>query len=125
MAILRIRPVSRRRFLATSAATTLLAAGGGLARPLVSRANDRRSASHGVQSGEVSTNSGVVWARADRRSMSFVWPGETAGQGWGIDESRGELKLLRRATMARRAALTLKDSEDRSLWSTVIAPKGA
>jgi hypothetical protein len=49
MAILRIRPVSRRRFLASSAATTLLAIGGGLARPLVSRANDRPSASHGVQ----------------------------------------------------------------------------
>jgi alkaline phosphatase D len=57
--------------------------------------------------------------------MSFVWSGDTAGQGWGIDESRGESKLLRRATMARRAAVTLKDSEDRSLWSTVIAPKGA
>jgi alkaline phosphatase D len=74
---------------------------------------------------DVSTDLGVVWARAGRRTMSFVWSGDTAGQGWGIDESRGESKLLRRATMARRAAVTLKDSEDRSLWSTVIAPKGA
>jgi alkaline phosphatase D len=22
---------------------------------------------------------------ADRRSLSFVWSGDTAGQGWGID----------------------------------------
>src|SRR5262249_16246597 len=28
-------------------------------------------------------------APSDRRSVSFVWSGDTAGQGWGIDESRG------------------------------------
>src|SRR5262245_9164575 len=28
-------------------------------------------------------------APADRRSLSFVWSGDTAGQGWGIDLARG------------------------------------
>ncbi|MEM7523053.1 MAG: alkaline phosphatase D family protein [Pseudomonadota bacterium] len=28
-------------------------------------------------------------APATRRDVSFVWSGDTAGQGWGIDESRG------------------------------------
>ncbi len=33
----------------------------------------------------------------DRRSVSFVWSGDTAGQGWGIDESRGGMRTY--ATM--------------------------
>jgi len=28
-------------------------------------------------------------APADRRNVTFCWSGDTAGQGWGIDESRG------------------------------------
>ena len=36
-------------------------------------------------------------APADRRSVSFVWSGDTAGQGWGIDESRGGMRTY--ATM--------------------------
>ena len=32
-------------------------------------------------------------APADRRSISFVWSGDTAGQGWGIDESRGGMRI--------------------------------
>src|SRR5262245_3832272 len=155
------RGLSRRRLL--TSATTLAAAT--LAKPYLSRAADRPSISHGVQSGDVSVDSGVVWARADRpsrmrleiattdsfkdirqgvfvdalpetdftaktlieglptgqdifyrirfedlssptivseavvghfrtasanrRSISFVWSGDTAGQGWGIDEARG------------------------------------
>src|SRR5262250_1703665 len=154
-----IRP-TRRRLLATGAASTLVAAAGGIARPYLSRAADRPQVSHGVQSGDVSVDGGVVWARADRparmlieaattdsfkdirravfvdalpetdftakalidglpagqdifyrirfqdlasptitgepmvgrfrtapsdrRSISFVWSGDTAGQGWGI-----------------------------------------
>ena len=31
-------------------------------------------------------------APADRRSVAFVWSGDTAGQGWGIDESRGGMR---------------------------------
>jgi len=154
-------------------ATTLAAAT--LAKPYLSRAADRPSISHGVQSGDVSIDSGVVWARsdrparmrlevattdsfkdirhgvfvdalpetdftakalieglpagqdifyrirfedlasptimgdpvvgrfrsapADRRSISFAWSGDTAGQGWGIDEARGGMRTY--ATMLR------------------------
>jgi alkaline phosphatase D len=38
-------------------------------------------------------------APADRRSVSFVWSGDTAGQGWGIDQSRGG--MLTYATMQK------------------------
>jgi alkaline phosphatase D len=31
-------------------------------------------------------------APAERRSISFVWSGDTAGQGWGIDRSRGGMR---------------------------------
>ncbi len=30
---------------------------------------------------------------ADRRSVSFCWSGDTAGQGWGIDEARGGMTI--------------------------------
>ena len=35
----------------------------------------------------------------ERRSVSFVWSGDTAGQGWGIDEARGGMRTY--ATMLR------------------------
>jgi alkaline phosphatase D len=41
-------------------------------------------------------------APADRRSISFVWSGDTAGQGWGIDTSRGAMRTY--ATMRRNAS---------------------
>jgi alkaline phosphatase D len=160
-------PISRRRFLKTSAAAGLATAGG-IASPTPSRAADRPVITHGVQSGDVTGDSAVVWARADRpsraliawsttesfknaqhaayvdvlpetdfttkvlieglpagqdifyrvqlqdlsapmilgetetghfrtapadrRSISFAWSGDTAGQGWGIDESRGGMR---------------------------------
>src|SRR3974390_2491448 len=172
---IRIGSATRRRFLATSTAATALTAIGGIARPFISRAGERPVITHGVQSGDVSIDSGVVWARADRpsrmlveiattdsfkdirnttyvdalpetdfttkllvedlpaaqeifyrarfqdlaspaiigepqvgrfrtapsdrRSISFVWSGDTAGQGWGIDESRGGMRTY--ATMLR------------------------
>ena len=172
---IRIGSTTRRRFLATSAAATAFTTIGGVARPLVSRANDRPVITHGLQSGDISTDSGVVWARADRpsrmlveiattdsfkdihhaafvealpesdftakllvgnlpaaqdifyrvrfqdlasptiagepqvgrfrtapndrRSISFIWSGDTAGQGWGIDESRGGMRAY--ATMLK------------------------
>jgi alkaline phosphatase D len=164
------RPIitSRRRFLTTTAAAAAFSGLGGVAAPFLSRASDRPSISHGVQSGDVSVDSGVIWARADRpsrlqielattdsfkniiggvyvdalpesdftakalmenlpagqdifyrvrpqdlaaptisgepvvgrfrtapsdkRSISFVWSGDTVGQGWGIDESRGGMR---------------------------------
>lgn len=53
-------PVSRRRFLATAAASTAISAGGGIARPYLSRAADRPLITHGIQSGDVSNGSAVV-----------------------------------------------------------------
>jgi alkaline phosphatase D len=164
----RIITPTRRRFLATTAAATAFTAVGGTARPFISRANDRPVITHGLQSGDVASDSGMIWARADRpsrmvvevattesfkdarqaayvdalpesdftakllldglpsgqdvfyrvrfqdlasptvigepqvgrfrtapsdrRSVSFVWSGDTVGQGWGIDESRGGMR---------------------------------
>src|SRR6185503_7065718 len=161
-------PITRRRLIGTATSTIAMATVGGLARPPLSRAADRPMVTHGVQSGDVSTDSGVVWARtdrparmqveisttesfkdirsglyvdalpesdftakalidglpagqdifsrirfhdlssptifgepmvgrfrtapADRRSVSFAWSGDTAGQGWGIDEARGGMR---------------------------------
>ena len=60
--------LSRRRFLSTAAAS-----GAGLiAMPYLSRAADRPVITHGVQSGDIGTDGGVVWARADRPSQMMV-----------------------------------------------------
>ena len=60
--------LSRRRFLSTAATT-----GAGLiAMPYLSRAADRPVITHGVQSGDVSSDGGVVWARADRPAQMMV-----------------------------------------------------
>src|SRR5262252_2197689 len=62
------RGLTRRRFLSTAAATGI----GTLAMPYLSRAADRPLVTHGVQSGDVSTDGGVVWARTDRPSQMLV-----------------------------------------------------
>ena len=163
--------LTRRRLLVRSASMLALAGIGGLARPYLSRAADRPRIACGLQSGDVSTDSAVVWARADRparmrvecstvesfkiilhsssvdalpqhdfaakilleglpsgqdifyrvrfddigesgisgetqtghfrtapteqRAISFVWSGDTAGQGWGIDPSHGGMRTYR------------------------------
>ena len=168
-------PLTRRRLLTTAASSAAMLATGTVAKPYLSRASGRPAITHGLQSGDVSTDSGVVWARADRparmlveasttdsfktirsavfvdalpetdftakalieglpagqdifyrisfqdhatptlvgepqvghfrtapsdrRSISFVWSGDTAGQGWGIDEARGGMRCY--ATMRR------------------------
>jgi alkaline phosphatase D len=159
--------LTRRALFKTAAATAATTAIGGIARPSLSFAPDRPQITHGVQSGDVSVDSGVVWARADRpsrmlvevattdsfrdirsgvfvdalpesdftakaliddlppgqdifyrisfqdlstavfgepqigrfrtapndrRSLSFLWSGDTMGQGWGIDEARGGMR---------------------------------
>ncbi|KAB1072275.1 alkaline phosphatase D family protein [Methylobacterium planeticum] len=160
--------LTRRPFL-TGAAAGILGSGSGLFRPAISRAADRPVLTHGLQSGDVDTDSAIVWARADRpcraviewattesfaeirggvfadalpetdgtvkvaltglppgqdvfyrvrlqdlseptiraeartgrfrtapadrRSVSFCWSGDTAGQGWGIDEARGGMTI--------------------------------
>src|SRR5260370_34813057 len=60
------RPLSRRRFLTTAAASTALTAVGGIAKPYLSRAATRPLITHGVQAGDVSADGGVIWARTDR-----------------------------------------------------------
>ena len=167
--------ITRRRFLTTLASATATTALNTFATPAFSRSAQRPIITHGVQSGDVSTDSGMVWARtdrpsrmlievattdsfndiqhasfadalpetdftakaliedlpagqdifyrlrsqdlsspnligepmvgrfrtapSDRRSVSFVWSGDTAGQGWGIDASRGGMRTY--ATMLR------------------------
>jgi alkaline phosphatase D len=171
MATLRAaRASTRRQFLVRSASTLALAGLGSLAKPHLSRAADRPLIAGGIQSGDVSDGSAIVWARADRaarmqvecstvesfktilctassdavpdadftskiqlaglpsgqdifyrvrfddvatgiagearmghfrtapaagRSISFLWSGDTAGQGWGIDASRGGYRSYR------------------------------
>lgn len=171
--ILRPDGTTRRAFLARGASSLVLAGLGSVASPAISRAAARPLLTHGLQSGDVSGDSGVVWARADRparmlveasttesfrdicsatvadalpesdftakvlledlpagqdifyrvrlqnlasptvigpaqvgrfrtapadrRSVSFIWSGDTAGQGWGIDEARGGMRTY--ATM--------------------------
>src|SRR5215470_438042 len=65
--------LTRRSFLTTAAASAAVtAAGGAIAKPAFSRAAERPLITHGIQSGDVSTDSGVVWARADRPSLMLV-----------------------------------------------------
>jgi alkaline phosphatase D len=159
--------LTRRAVIKQSAATAAVTAIGGIARPSLSYAPGRPQITHGVQSGDVSLDSGMVWARADRasrmlvevattdtfrdivravyvdalpetdftakalidelpggqdifyriafqdlssavfgepqigrfrtpprdrRSISFLWSGDTMGQGWGIDVARGGMR---------------------------------
>jgi len=53
--------ISRRRFLSTAAAGVST-----IAMPYLSRAADRPAMTHGVQSGDVGGDGGVIWSRADR-----------------------------------------------------------
>ena len=165
--------LSRRRLLRSAGAYGASLAVSSVSMPFISRAADRPLVTHGVQSGDVSLNSGVIWSRTDRPSrmlaeisttesfrdihdavaidalpesdfttkalfenlppgqeifyrirfedlahptilsepqvgrfrtapgrggtVSFVWSGDTAGQGWGIDKSRGGMRTY--ATM--------------------------
>src|SRR5215813_15511724 len=78
-AILRSRfSLTRRRLLAGSGAAAFTALGG-VARPYISRANERPVITHGIQSGDVSMDQGVVWARADRPSRMLVEVATTDG----------------------------------------------
>jgi alkaline phosphatase D len=168
--------LTRRRFLTSVASSAAITAAGSIAKPHASRAADRPLITHGIQSGDVSIGSAMLWARADRpsrmrvevattdsfsnirgvtfadalpetdftakaliedlppgqdvfyriqfedlsfpilseaqvghfrtapnerRNVSFVWSGDTAGGGWGIDEARGGMRTY--ATMLRSA----------------------
>src|ERR1700751_4530042 len=63
-----LRTLSRRRFLSTAAAAGVST----FAMPYLSRAADRPAITHGVQSGDVGADGGVVWARPDRPSQMLV-----------------------------------------------------
>ena len=63
--------LSRRNFLKSSAATGLVLASP-LAMPSLSRASSRPQITHGLQSGDVDANSGMIWARADRPARMLV-----------------------------------------------------
>lgn len=76
-------------------------------------------------------------APASRRSVKFVWTGDTVGQGWGIDEDRGGMRAY--ATMAARepdfllhsgdtiyADGPLKEEvelKDGSVWKNLVTPE--
>jgi alkaline phosphatase D len=64
--------LSRRRLLASASAAGALTLISGVARPYLSRAADRPRITHGVQSGDISADGGIVWARADRPSRMLV-----------------------------------------------------
>jgi alkaline phosphatase D len=167
--------LTRRRLLAGAGSAAAINLLGGIHGPYISRASDRPLITHGLQSGDISLDSGIVWARADRpsrmlvevattdsfaeirdaveidvlpesdftgkvlledlpsgeeifyrisfadlaaptilsesrighfrtaparaRDISFVWSGDTCGQGWGIDEARGGMRTY--ATMLK------------------------
>ncbi|WP_028346839.1 alkaline phosphatase D family protein [Bradyrhizobium murdochi] len=70
---IRAKPaLTRRQWLVRSAATFAVAGFGGLTRPYLSRAADRPLITSGIQSGDVSANSAVIWARADRAARMQV-----------------------------------------------------
>ena len=71
--------LTRRRFLSTAGATAAVSVLGGIAKPSLSRVGDRPIITHGIQSGDVSVDSGIVWARADRAARMLVEVATTDG----------------------------------------------
>ena len=63
--------LTRRQFL-TAASATAVTFAGGIAKPYVSRAAGRPVITHGIQCGDVSGSSAVIWARADRPARMVV-----------------------------------------------------
>ena len=74
MAILSRKPVvmTRRRFIGGAVSSASGLALSSIAMPSISREADRPRITHGLQSGDMSANSGIVWARADRASRMLV-----------------------------------------------------
>ena len=64
--------LTRRQLLVRSASTAVLAALGSVAKPYLSRAADRPHIASGIASGDVSADSAVIWARADRAARMQV-----------------------------------------------------
>jgi len=64
--------LTRRRFLRGAASSVSIGALTPLAMPAISRAADRPLITHGLQSGDVSASSAVIWARADRPARMLI-----------------------------------------------------
>src|ERR1700722_4474991 len=62
--------LTRRALLKSASAA--VAAAGGIAQPSLSFAADRPLITHGVASGDVSHDAGVIWGRADRPSRMLI-----------------------------------------------------
>ena len=65
-------PLTRRRLLTMAASSAAMVTTGALAKPYLSRAADRPVITHGVQSGDVTREGAVVWARADRPARMLL-----------------------------------------------------
>src|SRR6478736_5900133 len=66
------RGLTRRQLLVRSAATVAVTGASSLAKPYLSRAADRPLIACGIQSGDVSSQSAMIWARADRPARMQV-----------------------------------------------------
>jgi alkaline phosphatase D len=64
--------LSRRTLLKAAAASATLTTLSGLTKPFISHAGDRPLITHGVQSGDATFDSGMVWARTDRPARMLV-----------------------------------------------------
>ncbi|MEZ5830865.1 MAG: alkaline phosphatase D family protein [Dongiaceae bacterium] len=64
------QPKSRRNFLKLAGASALMVPVG-LAMPRLSRAATRPLVTHGLQSGDIGANHGVIWARTDRPARAI------------------------------------------------------
>ncbi len=60
------RDITRRRLIQRTGASVIVGAAGNVFMPYISRAADRPMLTHGIQSGDVSPEGAMVWARADR-----------------------------------------------------------
>ena len=87
--------LTRRCFITTAASAAAASVASGIAKPYLSRAADRPLITHGIQSGDVSIDSGVVWARTDRPARMLV---ETA-----TTESFKRFTAPSRSTPCRKA----------------------
>ena len=63
---------TRRRFLTTIASAAATSAVGSFPAPAFSRLSERPVITHGVQSGDVTADSGMVWARTDRPARMLI-----------------------------------------------------
>ena len=111
---------TRRRFLAMGAAATAFTTFGGIARPFISRANDRPIITHGLQSGDVSVDSGVVWARADRPSRMLV---EVATTDSFIDIPQHRLRRRTAGKLISRPSFWSRTCQPRRTSSTACVSR--